>query len=384
LNSNFRIVEVKTQQDRSVVYQLRYKIFVEELGYQISGVTAETGLFEKADENCMLLLAYDGDTPAGTIAIDWWNEVEILAAEIEHFQLHSFAEAFSRDAIAIVRKALVVKPYRKTGLFMELLRASFTFMMSKPKIHFLFLDCSPYLVNHYEMLGCRRYAPHFYHDDTGILSVPMCLVLSDHVYLEQIGSRLLPVLKSYGGKHNADVRRYFQQNWTIQEDATQTDQEMPPFLQLPVEDLETLDIQNTPLFDGIGERGIRYLVSHCDRVAFDSGDSLVSSGDQSADIYVLTSGYVEVIVERGERKIAVATLGPGDLFGEISLLLKTGRSASVSALSTGECFRISEAVLNELLAGNAAVAAQIYLNLAKILAERLRTRSIWINRSPPL
>jgi hypothetical protein len=382
MRPDFRIVQAETEEERSQVYRIRYEVFVRELGYNIPDATAEGGIVEQADEKSRLFLAYDGETPAGALALDLWQEMNLDASVVQHFHLQHFAQAFSQNAIAVVRKVLVLEPYRRTSLIMSLFRASLGFAASQHNIHFTFFDCSPYLVRHYERLGARRYAPHFYHDDTGILSVPMCFVLSDFEHFKRTRFRLLPVLKSHGRTDNPEVRTYFQEHWSTQE--TAPDKEDVLFSQFLVDEDEPLEVQSTPLFQGIDEAQVRYLASRCEAIPFKPGDLLMAAEAQDADLYILMQGYVEVTIEKDGRKIAIATRGPGDILGEMNLLLKIGRSATITAVTSGEAVRITEATFLSFLAEDASLAAQIYLNLARILAERVRGSSIWITQTPPL
>jgi CRP-like cAMP-binding protein len=72
------------------------------------------------------------------------------------------------------------------------------------------------------------------------------------------------------------------------------------------------------------------------------------------------------------------------MFGEVRLLLDTPRTALVRAITAGELLRISADALDRLTATHPALAALLYRNMSRILAERLRARSLWISRAPPL
>jgi CRP-like cAMP-binding protein len=89
-------------------------------------------------------------------------------------------------------------------------------------------------------------------------------------------------------------------------------------------------------------------------------------------------------MDRGGRKLAVATQGPGSVLGEMSMLTGRARSATVTALTDGEALRIRRETVAKAVEEHPRLSSLFYRNLARILAERLRVASFWINASPPL
>jgi len=64
------------------------------------------------------------------------------------------------------------------------------------------------------------------------------------------------------------------------------------------------------------------------------GDLIIKEGDYGISIYKIIKGKVSILQESGDKEIALATLEPGDIFGEIAFFNKAGeiRSASVRAI----------------------------------------------------
>ena len=77
-----------------------------------------------------------------------------------------------------------------------------------------------------------------------------------------------------------------------------------------------------------------------------SNEVIVNAGEQANQMYIISRGLVEVCTSQGTT---VATLGVGDIFGEIALLLKRPRTANVWTISVCELFTISAANLSEVL-----------------------------------
>jgi CRP-like cAMP-binding protein len=109
------------------------------------------------------------------------------------------------------------------------------------------------------------------------------------------------------------------------------------------------------------------------RVDFREGETISHAGDPGTHCYRIVSGKVQVSIAltgvmRRNKKTAIATCGPGEFIGEMSLLIGSLRSATLTAIedTTCEAFTISE--LTDLLESNPK-EAMAYL---KILIARIR------------
>ncbi|MGH9247672.1 MAG: cyclic nucleotide-binding domain-containing protein [Acidimicrobiales bacterium] len=80
-----------------------------------------------------------------------------------------------------------------------------------------------------------------------------------------------------------------------------------------------------PLFSACNKRALQKLARAGDEVDVAAGRVLVDQGAAGREAFVILDGKASV--KRGNRKIA--TLGPGDYFGELALLDRGPRTASV-------------------------------------------------------
>jgi CRP-like cAMP-binding protein len=85
-----------------------------------------------------------------------------------------------------------------------------------------------------------------------------------------------------------------------------------------------------------------------------------------------------VSTEKDGRKLPIATLGPGCLTGEMSMLTGRPRSATLTMLTSGEVLRLSRDVIDRLTHERPQAAIVLLRNLARILAERVRVTSYWL------
>ena len=106
-----------------------------------------------------------------------------------------------------------------------------------------------------------------------------------------------------------------------------------------------------------------------ERLKFSKGDVIVSEGDQNADtMYFVLSGNVQVIKGYGtlSEKI-LATLKPGDLFGEMALFLREPRSAKVVAVNNVTVVEIHRDTFTKLMKRTPETAYIVIETLCKRL-----------------
>jgi extracellular factor (EF) 3-hydroxypalmitic acid methyl ester biosynthesis protein len=120
------------------------------------------------------------------------------------------------------------------------------------------------------------------------------------------------------------------------------------------------------------ERDRALLEEAARKVPYAAGEVILRQGARRRELYLLHTGFVRVTRRREGREITVAQLGPGGLFGEMSLLEDTGATASVIAEEDVEVAVVSESHLLELMASEPGFSARFYHSLAGELARRLR------------
>ena len=84
-----------------------------------------------------------------------------------------------------------------------------------------------------------------------------------------------------------------------------------------------------PVFASLDDETLRAIATFATESSVAAGRHLVTEGDYAYEFMAIEEGEAEVI-RAGEQ---VATLGPGDFFGEIAVLEKTLRTASVVAIT---------------------------------------------------
>src|SRR5687768_5347969 len=90
----------------------------------------------------------------------------------------------------------------------------------------------------------------------------------------------------------------------------------------------------TPFFGGLSNASLDLLIAMLVERRFDTGATVVAEGEPGRSMYIVHSGALGVSkLGKAGRAIRIAGLGPGDFFGEMTLLEPQNRSATVRAES---------------------------------------------------
>jgi CRP-like cAMP-binding protein len=109
----------------------------------------------------------------------------------------------------------------------------------------------------------------------------------------------------------------------------------------------------TPFFGAVLDQSELDLLAEGLRVTeFPRGTVLMRQGDTGSSLFVIVAGKAGVTVHSPGGEAAVATLGAGDLVGEMSLMTGARRSATVTASRKLTAVEVTKAALERLLFGN--------------------------------
>jgi CRP/FNR family transcriptional regulator, cyclic AMP receptor protein len=122
-------------------------------------------------------------------------------------------------------------------------------------------------------------------------------------------------------------------------------------------------IKGVPLFSSASKQELGEIASIADEIDLPDGKVLIAEGDTGREFFVLIDGTAEVT--RGGKK--VASIGPGDFFGEIALISKTPRNATITTTSPVRALVITDRAFRQLLDHS----PQIQIGVLSALAERL-------------
>ena len=129
----------------------------------------------------------------------------------------------------------------------------------------------------------------------------------------------------------------------------------------------TESMRRVPLFAGMDKKELELLGKLIKEQSYRAGATIVKSGAGGHGLYIIKEGRVTVVRD-GQ---SVATLGPGQFFGEISVLDGGPRTADVRADTDTVCLTLSSWEVKPLLMDNASITYKMLLEMVK----RLRSQS---------
>jgi len=129
----------------------------------------------------------------------------------------------------------------------------------------------------------------------------------------------------------------------------------------------------TPFFGGLSDASLDLLIPMLIERSFDVGAKVVAEGEPGRSMYVVHSGEL-VVNKAGEsgRLIRMAGLGPGDFFGEMTLIEMQNRSATVVAESPTVLYELTARNLYTYYKADVHAYVMVMQNINRELCRRLR------------
>ena len=122
-------------------------------------------------------------------------------------------------------------------------------------------------------------------------------------------------------------------------------------------------LKRVPLFSKLDKKGLQGVAQIADELDLPAGKEMATEGDRGREFFVLLKG--EADVTKGGRSIN--TMKEGDFFGEIALVTKMPRTATVTATTDVDVLVITERAFDSLL----NKSPEIGRSIAEALAERV-------------
>ena len=128
-------------------------------------------------------------------------------------------------------------------------------------------------------------------------------------------------------------------------------------------------LTHIPLFEDLAEPDLKQISTLMHRKTFPGGVNIITVAQPGDMVYILLEGTVKIYVDQLDgSEVILAFLGPGDTFGEMSMVDSAGRSANVVALEDCICLLMDRAAFHQCLKSTKGLS----YNLVRLMSRRLR------------
>ncbi len=138
-------------------------------------------------------------------------------------------------------------------------------------------------------------------------------------------------------------------------------------------------LSDHPLFRGLEPSELEDLAAMMVEKKYDAGSEIFREGDPGGELMILGSGSVEVQKQRshGSGRVVIARFDRGGVIGEMSLVDRLPRSASVVTVQPTRAWVMPQSLFDEILTTRPALGVKILKGISSLLSQRLRNTSGW-------
>lgn len=141
-------------------------------------------------------------------------------------------------------------------------------------------------------------------------------------------------------------------------------------------------LREADLFAGIPDSDLCKFLEYLDEEVYDPGDPIIREGESGDRLYVIVEGTAlvekKVLAKDGITFECIATLKHGETFGEMELVDKQPRSATVRARDRVVVLSLPSVAIHHATGEDLRAFSIILLNLAREISLRLRSTDSWL------
>src|SRR5579859_7230670 len=133
--------------------------------------------------------------------------------------------------------------------------------------------------------------------------------------------------------------------------------------------IDPASLRSVSFFHLLDDDELAALASHIDEVTYQKGQTIFRVGDTGGTMLTVLNGKVETFInDDNKRRIVLDDFGPGEIFGELSLLDNAPRSANAVAIEPTRVFVIDQDDLHRLVKQKPDAA----LEIMSVLGQRIQ------------
>ncbi len=357
-----------SHEERERIYRFRYEVYVKELGrrygnpdYALGTVSDE----EDVQPYTTLLYTEEDGRVTGTMRLRCWAPGEVPGELWDESAMELF-DGIEALTTSHVERVMVTPAQRGQRSFVSLVCAAYQLACGELGVDLAFCSVAPGLLNHFQLAGMRTYAAAVAPTPDG-LDVPMVGVLSDRSYLERVGSFLAPFSDLFFGEGLRPALRGSVLAGALDGPAKAVEA-TAEIVHLELEQAAARHEGRAPsLLHSLHATTVGSLAERGFLVRVGPGEQIISRGVARQELFVIVDGTFESLSD----DLQLSQLTGGGVIGVTACLSSTGRyTESVRAVSAGTLLCLTRASIRELRHQDPASAADLFLHLAKVLADR--------------
>lgn len=138
---------------------------------------------------------------------------------------------------------------------------------------------------------------------------------------------------------------------------------------------------NIALFESLTDQDLGVLSQRLTAIDYAPGDIIFNQGEEGESLFIIEQGAVEISYGEGKAKVCLATLFPGQYFGELSLFDGAPRSATATAIKESHLIRLDRADMVDFVDKNPAAALRIIAEMSERMRQTNELMSRQVSRN---
>src|SRR5689334_15863501 len=118
-------------------------------------------------------------------------------------------------------------------------------------------------------------------------------------------------------------------------------------------------LANIPIFESLTPDDLQSLVARLEEISYAQDDVIFQQGEEGSSLFIIEDGAVDISYGVGKTKVSLASLYPGQFFGELSLFDGAPRSATAAAIKPSRLVRLDRDDFADFLNKNPAASMRI-------------------------
>lgn len=136
-------------------------------------------------------------------------------------------------------------------------------------------------------------------------------------------------------------------------------------------------LRGNEIFKGLNDEEVKKVAEICYKREYKNGTIIFEENSTGSEMYILIEGKVDIQMSMGIDDLAtVHIIEAGEIFGELSLVDRGQRSATIKAAGDAVAFILEADRFERLVDDNYRIGYIVMGNIARIVSIRLRERNI--------